>query len=116
MSPESPPMPAPPQAASPGASHGSAWCSPRAWAFLLAATAVLLAVDLASKSLAFRFVADTAVTIRREDALAGGPLARLVPDHKPVVVLPRLLEFTLVLNPGAVFGLGAGQRGTFIIF
>lgn len=36
--------------------------------------------------------------------------------HSPVVVIPDLLNFTLVLNPGAVFGMGAGKRWFFIAF
>ena len=31
-------------------------------------------------------------------------------------VINRVLEFTLVLNPGAVFGIGAGQRWFFVVF
>lgn len=109
----SPPAPAP---EAPQTPH-SAWTSPRAWALLLIATFVLLAVDLVSKELAFRFIADAPVRIDRQEVLAGnGPLYRLIPSHDPVVVIPRVLEFTLVLNPGAVFGLGAGQRFTFIAF
>ncbi len=102
----------------PGAGAGalSAWHSRRAWVLLLVATAVLLAIDLASKSWAFAKIADAPVVVNRADVLAGGPLYRLIPPHEPVVILPKLLEFTLVLNPGAVFGLGAGQRGTFIVF
>jgi len=40
----------------------------------------------------------------------------LIPDHQPVVVIPHVLELTLVLNPGAVFGIGAGARVFFIAF
>lgn len=94
----------------------SAWHSPRAWAVLLVATALLLAIDLVSKDIAFRRIAGAPVTVLRADVLAGGPLYRLIPPHEPVVVIPRVLEFTLVLNPGAVFGLGAGQRVMFIVF
>jgi len=43
-------------------------------------------------------------------------LETLIPWHEPVVVIPRVLEFTLVLNPGAVFGIGAGARWFFVIF
>jgi signal peptidase II len=32
------------------------------------------------------------------------------------VVIPYVLEFQLVLNKGAVFGLGAGQRWIFVLF
>ncbi len=107
--PGTPNAPIPPAAA-------SAWSSPRAWTFLLIATALLLASDLYSKHLAFRHIAGAPVVIDRAEALAGGPLHRLIPPHEPVVIIPGVLEFTLVLNPGAVFGLGAGQRGLFIVF
>jgi len=40
----------------------------------------------------------------------------LLPPHQPVVVIPNVLELTLVLNPGAVFGIGAGARAFFIGF
>lgn len=40
----------------------------------------------------------------------------LIPQHQPVVVIPQLLELTLVLNPGAVFGIGAGARWFFVGF
>ncbi len=43
-------------------------------------------------------------------------ISSLIPAHEPVKVLPGLLEFTLVLNPGAVFGIGAGRRWFFMIF
>lgn len=94
----------------------AAWKSPRAWAFLLVTTVVGVALDLWSKAAAFERIADAPVVIRREDVLAGGPLYRLVPAHDPVVVAPNLLELTLVLNPGAVFGIGAGKRWFFVIF
>ncbi len=96
--------------------HASAWRSRRAWCFLLGVVLIGLATDLGSKWLAFRAVADDPVTIRRADVLATRPLGRLIPPHAPVVVVPGGLEITLVLNPGAVFGMGAGQRTFFIVF
>jgi signal peptidase II len=84
---------------------------------VFALAAVLgLAADLISKQLAFARVADAPVVIERTDVLAGGPLHRLIPPHDPVRVIPKLLDFTLVLNPGAVFGIGAGKRWFFIVF
>jgi signal peptidase II len=38
-----------------------------------------------------------------------------VPQAK-VTIIPNLLDLTLVLNPGAVFGIGAGKRWFFIPF
>lgn len=93
---------------------GSTLRSPRAWAILLVVTILGLAADLGSKSWAFRTVAGSPVVVEREEVLAAPSLGRLIPPHAPVVVVPSGLEFTLVLNPGAVFGIGAGKRAFFI--
>lgn len=90
--------------------------SAKAWILFLTATALGLAADLWSKSAAFARVADTPVVIRRSDVLSTDVLGRLIPPHDPVVVVPNLLELTLVLNPGAVFGIGAGKRWFFVVF
>jgi signal peptidase II len=90
--------------------------SRRAIIILLTTIVVGLFIDLASKELAFRSIADTPVLLTRHDVLQSDNLAYLIPQHEPVVVVPKLLEFTLVLNPGAVFGIGAGQRWFFVIF
>lgn len=87
-----------------------------AWAVLLAAFAFGLVSDLATKWGAFRWIADKAVVLEREDVLSASRLGMLLPAHDPVVVVPRVLHLTLVLNPGAVFGIGAGQRWLFIGF
>lgn len=99
-----------------GAPTGAAGRSARAWVFLFVATLLALGADLATKQLAFRRIADAPVEVRREDVLQGGPLSRLIPPHRPVIVVANGLEFTLVLNPGAVFGIGAGKRLVFIAF
>lgn len=92
-----------------------AWRSPRAWAIFLGTLAIGTAVDIASKYFAFNHVSDDPVVFTREDVLAVTPeLYRLIPQHEPVRAIPGLLDFTLVLNPGAVFGVGAGQRAFFI--
>lgn len=93
-----------------------AWQSKRAWLFLAIVTVIGLVVDLVSKSLAFAHVAGARVGIDRGAVLASDALDLLIPRHQPVVVVPGLLEFTLVLNPGAVFGVGAGQRWFFVGF
>lgn len=92
--------------------------SPGAWVLLLALTAVGLAGDLWTKSLAFERVAPVPVEVTRADVIETGPesLGRLIPPHEPVTVIPSVLDFTLVLNPGAVFGIGAGQRWFFVAF
>lgn len=95
--------------------------SPRAWLVLLIAAAASIVLDLGSKWLAFREVAGAPVTISRADVLAisqSDPrqVGMLIPPHEPVAAVPGLLEFTLVLNPGAVFGMGPGQRWFFVGF
>jgi len=76
-----------------------------------------IAVDLATKEVAFRYVAGVPVGVDRQEVLASGRNpGNLVPFHQPVVVIPKVLDFTLVLNPGAVFGIGAGKRWFFMIF
>ena len=94
------------------------WRSAQAWAVLLGVTAVGVVLDLWSKSLAFSRVAGTPVELYREDVLAVGAarIGTLLPQHDPVSVVPSVLELTLVLNPGAVFGVGAGQRWFFVVF
>lgn len=77
-----------------------------------------VATDLLSKSLAFEHVAGRPVVPVRADIVEAGPgrLYHLIPQHDPVVVIPHVLDFTLVYNPGAVFGIGAGQRWFFVLF
>ncbi|MBS0192301.1 MAG: signal peptidase II [Phycisphaerales bacterium] len=91
-----------------------AWRSPAAWVLLTLVVVCGLAWDLSSKWWAFRSIADAPVVFTREQALSTAPLSLLVPSHRPMVVVPNLLNFTLVLNPGAVFGIGAGKTGFFI--
>ncbi|MBL0871737.1 MAG: signal peptidase II [Phycisphaerales bacterium] len=99
--------------------------SPKAWAALMITVVLGVLIDLSSKHLAFERVAGRPVVIDREDVLRimstgsgtrGLGLGALIPRHEPVQVVPSLLDFTLVLNPGAVFGIGAGQRIFFIAF
>ena len=92
-----------------------AWRSARAWAVLLGTFAIALALDLWTKDWAFRTVADRPVTLRYED-VAGNPSYSL-PWHAGVrAVPPDLLDFRLVLNHGAVFGIGQGRGALFIAF
>ena len=102
--------------------HGpSAARSLRAWVVLVLVVLLSIGADLWSKSVAFERIADVPVVVEREAVLAlaaDNPrqIGRLVPPHNPVTVVPSVLELTLVLNPGAVFGIGPGQRGFFIAF
>lgn len=95
----------------------SAFRSTSAWALLLIVLVLGLVADLASKHLAFRHIAEQPVVITRQDVLAAhDPNRELIPRHRPVTVVPRVLDLTLVLNQGAVFGMGAGKRWLFIAF
>ncbi len=90
-----------------------------AWATLLGVTLFGALIDLFSKSLAFARIADAPVLVSREAVLAHPPEqlnAALIPAHEPVMVIPYVLEFRLVLNPGAVFGVGPGKRWFFVGF
>jgi signal peptidase II len=90
--------------------------SPRAWSFLLGVILTSIAIDLASKYWAFRSIAPAPFNVVRDDVLAAkGQLWNLIPPHEPMRVIPGLLDFTLVLNPGAVFGFGAGKRWFFVL-
>ncbi len=94
----------------------STWRSPKAWAVLTTVFTLGLVADLWSKYAAFEHIADRPVEVVREQVIQTENLGTLIPRHEPVVVMPSVLEFTLVLNPGAVFGLGAGKRTLFIAF
>jgi signal peptidase II len=90
-----------------------------AWITLALVTLIGLAGDLWSKSYAFAHTADAPVVLTRQSVLAVADpsrLGRLIPPHDPVTVVPSVLNFTLVLNPGAVFGMGSGKRWFFVSF
>ena len=97
-------------------SHKPASRSRRAWLILSLTALIGLFIDLWSKWYAFQHVVGFPVTIERRDVLSVPDLGMLIPHHEPVTILPGILEFTLVLNPGAVFGIGAGQRWFFVVF
>ena len=92
------------------------WRCPRAWIVLILVTAFGLFADLASKHWAFRSLGPRPVEIRRADVLRADDLGSLIPFPARREIVPGLLDFTLVLNPGAVFGMGAGKRVFFIAF
>lgn len=107
-------MPSPAASISPSAFQ-PAWRSRRAWATLLIVVVVGLFVDLGSKEWAFRTVAGQPVVLDRERIL-DDPTYQL-PPHEGITVLPwGLLDFDLVLNHGAVFGLGQRKRLVFVAF
>ncbi len=98
------------------AAGAPAWTSSRAWLLLCVVTAIGLATDLASKWWAFEYVGARPVHIARAQVLATRDLGRLVPPGARLEVVPGVFDLTLVLNPGAVFGIGAGKRIFFIVF
>ena len=91
-----------------------AWRSPRAWFVLIVVVAIGLSADLYSKDWAFREVTPNPVIMNYEDVISG---KAQIPYHDGVRALsPNLLDFRLVLNRGAVFGIGQGQRFAFVVF
>lgn len=110
-----------PSHSAPAATPTSAWRSRSAWTTLLVVTFLALAADLVSKHLAFHYVLDQPFHVSKTavlDAASRDPrlITTLIPSHEPLVVIPDVLHFTLVLNPGAVFGTGPGWRWFFIAF
>ena len=95
----------------------STWHNARAWQALMLVFVLGLFSDLCSKTLMFARVAGTPVEVSREKVLAAGTdLESLIPVHDSVVAIRDILEFKLLLNPGAVFGMGAGKRWVFVAF
>ncbi len=91
------------------------WRSPLAWCTLLGVFATGLAIDLLSKSWAFETIAGYPVELDRQRILDDPSF--FVPHHARCAALPwDLLDFRLVLNHGAVFGIGQQRRGLFIGF
>ena len=92
-----------------------AWRSPAAWATLVLVAVLGFSLDLWSKSWAFEHVAPVPVVLDRNEILAD-PGWR-PPPHQGMTVLPfGLLDFDLVVNHGAVVGIGQQQRSLFIVF
>ncbi len=93
----------------------AAWHSPAAWARLIGVFVAGLLLDLWSKSWAFTHVAGFPVELTRDRVLDDPTF--MLPRHARVEALPwDLLDFRLVLNYGAVFGIGQHRRELFIAF
>jgi signal peptidase II len=93
-----------------------AWRAPAAWLLLTTVLALGLSIDLATKWWTFENVATTAVRIDR-DRILNDRFYDPVPHHQPKRALPwNLLHLRLVINKGAVFGLGQDKREFFIAF
>ena len=90
--------------------------SKRAWCTLLALLICTFSADLYTKHLAFEHVASEPVLLERE-LLVANPHWTPIPVNARKVAIPgRILDFQLVLNDGAIFGIGSQQRLFFIIF
>ena len=87
----------------------------RAWMLMLAVVVLGTLIDLSSKTIAFNTLAQAPVHIDRREVIQATELQSILPRHEPTVLIPYVLEFKLVLNPGAVFGIGAGKRVFFIV-
>ncbi|MFG0253101.1 MAG: signal peptidase II [Phycisphaerales bacterium JB038] len=93
--------------------HQPAGKSLWAWLLLLGLASFLLALDLGSTELAFERVAGAPVTIDKAAVLAND---YAIPAHEGIGVIPYLLDLKLVVNRGAVFGVGHGGRWFFAGF
>lgn len=92
-----------------------AWRNPLAWSVLLGTFATGVVIDLATKYWAFRAVAGRPVDLVYEEVV--GNVGYPLPRHEGVRALPfDLLDFHLVLNHGAVFGIGQRRRMVFVLF
>ena len=92
------------------------WRSTRAWVIMLMVMIAGLCVDLSTKSWSFNHVANQPVLLDRAQLLSN-PNWSPIPPHGGVIAIGgRILNFRLVLNDGAVFGIGSQQRGFFILF
>lgn len=94
----------------------AAWRSPGAWIVLLLSLSIVLCADLWTKSWAFETIAGSPVPLDRT-ALLDNPDWTPVPFHGGRSLIPgRLLDLRLVLNDGAIFGIGSHHRTFFILF
>jgi len=73
-----------------------------------------LSADLASKQVAFATIGEQPIVLDRDRILAD-PQWNPPPEAHRVAV-QSVLDLHLVLNRGAVFGIGPGQRAFFVVF
>ena len=87
-----------------------------AWLLLIIVAGGGLAIDIGSKRWAFANVAGHPIQIDRDRAISDTGY-NPIPAHGGMNAMPGdLLDFRLVLNSGAVFGIGAHQRWFFVGF
>ena len=82
-----------------------------AWALFLSLVVIILALDLFSKYWSFAKLAEAPVVVTVENSDQPGT----IPFHTPTVVIPSVLNLQLMLNTGAIFGIGKGQRVMFVV-
>ncbi len=100
----------------PGLQTARACRSPTAWATLVAVLALGLTIDLSAKAWTFQNVAGVPVELDRQ-AIIDDPHSNPIPHHAGRHLLGAgLLDLQLVINRGAVFGVGNNQRVFFIAF
>lgn len=99
-----------------GPTFRSAARCPRAWATLLGLFTVLLWLDLATKAWTFEHLASRPLQLDRHLLLASPEFDPIGPDERRALIPGGILDARLVLNPGAVFGIGANHRWFFIAF
>ncbi|MHC4447693.1 MAG: signal peptidase II [Planctomycetota bacterium] len=93
-----------------------AYRSPAAWATLLVVLALGLTIDLSAKQWTFKNVADQPIELDRQ-AIVANPNSNPIPHHDGRHLLGAgLLDLRLVINRGAVFGVGNNRRVFFIAF
>ena len=81
-----------------------------AWALLVSIISIGLLADLYTKRWSFETVAGTPVQLNKYELITNQNL-NPIPPHSGIIAIPwNILDFRLVLNSGAVFGLGSNQR------
>jgi signal peptidase II len=92
------------------------WRSPRAWFVLILVVAAGIGVDLGTKAWAFSSIGESQVLLDRSALIDNEHWSPIPPGATAVAIPGRILDFRLVLNNGAIFGIGARHRMFFIIF
>lgn len=115
MTPTGPETPtASPNAHPAPASPALAWRSGKALALFLSIFVVVLVGDLWLKQWAFDNVAGRPIVLPDPPDPQVEDPSVYIPWHRPVVLIPHVLEMKLVYNIGAVFGKGRGLQRFFV--
>ncbi|QDU71194.1 signal peptidase II [Mucisphaera calidilacus] len=79
------------------------------WLVFAGVALSVFAADMVSKYWAFATVAG--IPVRPDPSYPGSG----IPEHASIAVIPHVLDLHLILNRGAVFGMGQGQQGLFVV-